>query len=65
MGFRFVWLARTAFLQSARSHDRTAMAHEAFDNMIRFPDSRSGMTRAHGVWPAIVPGRDRARESQR
>lgn len=65
MGFRFDWLTRTASLESAHCHDRTAMTPEAFDKMIRFPDSPSGLTRAHGACPDIVPGRDRAREWQR
>lgn len=41
------------------------MTPEAFDNVIRFPDSPTDLTCAHGVCPAIVAGRDRARESQR
>jgi len=64
MGFRVDWLTRTASLQSADGHDRTAMTPEAFDNVIRFPASPSGQTRAHDAGLAIESGRDRARESQ-
>jgi hypothetical protein len=40
------------------------MTPEAFDNVIRFPASPSGQTRAHDAGLAIESGRDRARESQ-
>ena len=65
MGFRVDWLTRTASLRTAKGHERTAMTPEALDNVIRFPDSRSGLTHAHDACLVLGPGRDGVRESQR
>ncbi len=65
MGLSFDWMTRPASLRTADGHDRTAMTPEAFDNVIRFPDSPSSLICAHGAGLTIAPGRDGARELQR
>jgi hypothetical protein len=54
MGLRFVWLMRFAFLRTAVGHDRTAMTHQAFDNVIRFPDAPFWPMRNRGAHVATM-----------
>ena len=54
MGLRFVWLTRSASLRTAVGHDRTAMTPQAFDNVIRSPNSPFWPMRNRGARGATV-----------